>query len=131
LVQLGQWTAKQKLSDLLSLQVKIDQLHNQFIALMAENTKLKNKVQISARPSGAPKTKENEERAMNGTKWFYCNKCWSDHQWTTTHKSHQHKRGMGRTKDQDDKDKTDRDASKNCRSILDTFWILYTNTYLH
>jgi len=78
LVQLSQWTAKQKSSDLLGLQAKINQLENQFIALSAENTKLKNKVQSSARPSGVPKPEENEEHTVNGSK------C---HQWNTTHKS--------------------------------------------
>jgi hypothetical protein len=98
LVQLGQWTAKQKSSKLLGLQAKINQLQTQFIALAAENTKLKNKVQSSTRPTGAPKEEENEERTIGGVKWYYCNKCWSGCQWNLTHKSEQPKRGVGRNK---------------------------------
>ncbi len=98
LVQLGQWTAKQKSSKLLGFQAKINQLQTQFIALAAENTKLKNKIQSSTRPTGAPKEEENEERTISGVKWYYCNKCWSGRQWNLTHKSEQHKRGVGRNK---------------------------------
>jgi hypothetical protein len=102
LVQLGQWTAKQKASELLGLQAKIESLHTQFIALAAENTKLKTKVQSSSRPTGAPKEEENEERTVNGIKWFYCGKCWSGRRWNTTHKTDQHKRGVGRNKNGND-----------------------------
>jgi len=45
--------------------------------LAAENTKLKNKVQASTRPTGAPKEEENEEFTVNGVKWYYCGKYWS------------------------------------------------------
>jgi outer membrane murein-binding lipoprotein Lpp len=89
LVQLGQWTTKQKSSELLGLQAKIDHLQTQFMALAAENTKLKNKVQSLTRPTGAPKEEENEKRTVNGVKWYYCSKCWSGRRWNTTHKTEQ------------------------------------------
>jgi hypothetical protein len=45
LVQLGQWTTKNKTSDLLGLQASLDTLKSQFTALLSENTKLKSKQQ--------------------------------------------------------------------------------------
>jgi hypothetical protein len=70
--QLGQWITKNKSSELLGLQAKLDLLQNQFVALMSEHTKLKNNSKpppnTSTRPTGEPKLEENEERMVNGDK---------------------------------------------------------------
>jgi hypothetical protein len=81
------------------------------VALAAENTKLKNKVQSSNRATGAPKEEENEERTVNGVKWYYCSKCWSGRHWNTTHKTEQHKCGIGRKKYAEDKDGQNKDVA--------------------
>jgi hypothetical protein len=52
---LGQWTTKNKSSELLGLQAKFDTLQVQFQALVAEQAKLKAKTQpTSQQPDGAP-----------------------------------------------------------------------------
>jgi hypothetical protein len=102
LLQLGQWTTKNKASDLIGLQSKFDTLQVQFTALMAEHSKLKNKPAPvpTNRPTGNPKPEENEERMYNGEKWYYCSNCWSGRRWNKTHKTEQHKKGLGRNKNQ-------------------------------
>jgi hypothetical protein len=77
--------------------------------LAAENTKLKNKVQASARPTGAPKEEENEEFTVNEVKWYYCGKYWSGRGWNTTHKTEEHKCGIGRNKNSKNKDSQNKD----------------------
>jgi hypothetical protein len=77
LQHLGQWTTKNKASKLLGLQSKFDVLQTQFQTLIAKHNKLKNNKPPptnSTSPSGAPKP-EDEERTVNGEKWFYCSTC--------------------------------------------------------
>jgi len=98
---LQQWKTKNKSSDLLGLQAKFDTLQMQFTALAAEHAKLKTKQQQSNKPTGAPKPEEKEERVVNGETWYYCSNCMSGRHWNKTHKSEEHKRGMGRNKNED------------------------------
>jgi len=98
---LQQWKTKNKSSDLLGLQAKFDTLQMQFTALAAEHTKLKTKQQQSNKPTGAPKPEEKEERVVNGKTWYYCSSCMSGRHWNKTHKSAEHKRGMGKNKNED------------------------------
>ncbi len=75
---LGQWTTKNKSSELLGLQAEFDTLQVQFQALVAEQAKLKAKTQpTSQQPDGAPKPEENETRTIAGQTWYYCKKCMS------------------------------------------------------
>ncbi len=90
LQHLGQWTTKNKASELLGLQSRFDVLQSQFQALISEHNKLKNNKPPptnSTHPSGAPKLEENEERTVNGEKWFYCSTCFSGRKWNRTHKT--------------------------------------------
>jgi hypothetical protein len=100
LYQLGQWTTKNKASELMGLQAKLDLLQTQFVALMSEHTKLKqaSKPPPSNRPTGEPKPEEKEERTINGEKWYYCSKCFVARRWNKTHKTDEHKRGAGKNK---------------------------------
>jgi hypothetical protein len=103
LLQLGQWTTKHKSSDLLGLQSKFDILQTQFQALMAEHSKLKTTKQpppTSGKPTGIPKPEENETRTIDGTKWYYCSNCWAGRRWNKTHKTADHKRGIGKNRNQ-------------------------------
>jgi hypothetical protein len=103
LYQLGQWTTKNKASDLMGLPAKLDILQSQFVALMSEHTKLKqaSKPPPSSHPTGEPKPEEKEERTFNGEKWYYCAKCFVAHRWNKTHKTDDHKRGAGKNKTND------------------------------
>jgi hypothetical protein len=108
--QLGQWTTKHKASELMGLQAKFDLLQTQFAALLSEHTKLKqaSKPPPSNRPNGEPKPEEKEERIINGEKWYYCSKCFIARRWNKTHKTDEHQRGVGKSKNKDtDKDKSD------------------------
>jgi len=97
--QLGQWETKNKSSDLLGLQAKFDVLQLQFVALLSEHSKLQNKQSAdSNKPKGEPKQEENEERSVNGKKWFYCTNCRTGYCWDKAHKTSQHKKGIGKTK---------------------------------
>jgi hypothetical protein len=101
LVQLGQWTTKNKSSELLGLQSKFDVLQTQFHALMAEHVKLKNKPPpVTGKPTGIPKSEENETRTIDGTTWYYCSNCWAGRRWNKTHRTADHKRGIGKNKNQ-------------------------------
>jgi hypothetical protein len=93
LSQLGQWETKNKSSDLLGLQ------HSQFVALLLEQSKLQNKqFSESNKPKGEPKPEENEEHTVNGEKWYYCTNCRTGRRWNKTHKTSQHKKGVGKSK---------------------------------
>jgi hypothetical protein len=82
LSQLGQWETKNKSSDLLGLQAKFDVLQSQFLALLSEHSKLQNKqLSESNKPKGEPKQEENEERIVNGEKWYYCMNCRTGRRW--------------------------------------------------
>jgi len=99
LSQLGQWETKNKSSDLLGLQVKFDVLQSQFLALLSEHSKLQNKqLSESNKPKGEPKQEENEERIINGKKWYYCTNCRTGRRWNKTHKTSQHKKQVGKYK---------------------------------
>jgi hypothetical protein len=105
LLQLGQWTTKNPSSELLGLQSKFDVLQTQFQALLTEHSKLKNRPpptpgKQTEKPTGTPKPKENETRIVDGTKWFYCSNCWTGRRWNKTHKSAEHKRGIGKSRPQ-------------------------------
>ncbi len=103
LLQLGQWTTKHKSSKLLGLQAKFDTLQTQFQALMAEHGKLKSAKQpppTTGKPTGIPKLEENETRTIDGTKWYYCSNCWAGRRWNKTHKTADHKRGIGKNRTQ-------------------------------
>jgi hypothetical protein len=112
LLQLGQWTTKNKTSDLLGLQAKYDILQHQIAAMIAE-TKNKDNPQPSNRPTGTPKPEENEERIINREKWFYCTNCWSGRRWNKTHKSEEHKRGLGLGRNKNQKQDQDKDKDKD------------------
>jgi hypothetical protein len=73
---------------------------------------LKNKQQQTNKPTGAPKPEENEERIVNGKKWYYCSNCMSGRCWNKTHMSEQHKPGLGCNKKKDQ----DQDASSRLGS---------------
>jgi hypothetical protein len=121
LVQLGQWTTKNKASNLLGLQASLNTLKSQFTALLSWCTKLKNKQQQqqqqqqqSNQPTGEPKEDEHEERTVNGVQWYYCTKCHPGNRWNCwnkTHKSEQHQKGVGKNKN--NKDKEDIDETTN------------------
>jgi hypothetical protein len=98
--QLGQWVTKNKASELMGLQAKLDLLQTQFVALMSDHNKLKqtSKPPPSNRPNGEPKPDENEERMVNGEKWYYCSKSFVARHWNKTHKTDEHKRGAGKNK---------------------------------
>ena len=101
LVQLGQWTTKNKTSELLGLQAKFDVLQTQFHTLMAEHSKLKSNKPLpatSGKPTGVPKPEENETRTVDGTRWYYCSNCWAGRRWNKTHKTADHKRGIGKNR---------------------------------
>jgi hypothetical protein len=109
LLQLGQWTTKNKSSELLGLQSKFDRLQNQFHALLADHSKLKSQQLIptptSGKPTEPPKPEENETRVVNGVTYFYCSQCWANRRWNKTHKTADHKRGIGRNKGKTDDSK--------------------------
>jgi hypothetical protein len=109
LLQLGQWTTKNKSSELLGLQSKFDVLQNQFCALLADHTKLKSQQLVptptSGKPTEPPKPEENEMRVVNGVTYYYCSQCWANCCWNKTHKTADHKRGIGRNKGKTDDSK--------------------------
>jgi hypothetical protein len=79
--------------------VKFDVLQSQFLALLSEHSKLQNKqLSESNKPKGEPKQEENEERIINGKKWYYCTNCRTGRRWNKTHKTSQHKKGVGKSK---------------------------------
>jgi hypothetical protein len=85
---LGQWSTKNKVSELLGLQAKFDILQIQFQALVAEHNKIKQKPQLATRkPEGAPKPEENKTRTIDGQAWFYCKNFWLGRRWNKTHKT--------------------------------------------
>ncbi len=99
LILLNQWTTKNKSSELLGLQAELKTLNHQFIALLADHVKLKNKeTKPSTKPTSDPKPEENEERVVNGEKWYHCTKCMTGRQWNKTHKTSEHKRGAGKNR---------------------------------
>jgi len=98
LTVLGQWKTKAKTSELLGLQAKFDILQAQFTALLANQHKPPPTSSDSTRPTGQPRPEENETRVINGTTWYYCTNCFSVCCWNKTHKSDQHKRGIGKNK---------------------------------
>jgi hypothetical protein len=102
LLQLGQWTTKNKSSELLGLQSKFDVLQNQFRALLADHSKLKSKQLVppptSGKPTEPPKPEENETRIVNGVTYYYCSQCWANCHWNRMHKTADHKRGIGKNK---------------------------------
>jgi hypothetical protein len=102
LLQLGQWTTKSKSSELLGLQSKFDVLHNQFRALLADHSKLKSQQLApppkTGKPTEPPKPEENEMRVVNGVTYYYCSHCWATRRWNRTHKTADHKRGIGKNK---------------------------------
>jgi hypothetical protein len=74
-------------------------LQSQFVALLSAHSKLQNKqLSDSNKPKGEPKQEENEERIVNGKKWYYCMNCRTGHRWNKTHKKNQHKKGVGKSK---------------------------------
>jgi hypothetical protein len=105
LKMLGQWTTKNKASELLGLQAKFDTFQEQYQALVAENKQMKEKLQASkTKPDGPPKPEENETRTIAGQTWYYCKNCFISRRWNRTHKTEEHRKGMG-------KSKTDKDAT--------------------
>jgi hypothetical protein len=108
LKMLGQWTMKNKASELLGLQAKFDLFQAQFQSLVAENKQIKQKLQASqTKPEGQPKPEENETRTVDGQTWYFCKHCYIGRRWNRTHKTSEHKRGVGKQKDKTDKDVTD------------------------
>ena len=106
LKMLGQWTTKNKTSELLGLQAKFDVFQEQFQALVAENKQMKEKLQASkTKPEGPPKSEENETRTIAGQTWYYCKHCFIGRRWNRTHKTEEHRKGLG-------KSKTDKDAKQ-------------------
>jgi hypothetical protein len=102
-LQLGQWTTKNPSSELLGLQSKFDVLQTQFHTLLTEHNKLKQKPPPGAgktteKPTGIPKPEENETRTIDGTKWYYCSNCWAGRRWNKTHRTAEHKRGVGKNR---------------------------------
>ncbi len=95
LLHLNQWTTRNKSSELLGLQAKFDHLQIQFAALLAAQAKHP-KSPTSTRPTGEPKPEEQEERMINGEKWYYCTNCWSGRRWNKTHKTASHQKGIGK-----------------------------------
>ncbi len=88
LLLLIQWTTKNKSSELLGLQAKLTSLKHQFVAMLADHDKLKNKeTKSSFKPTSDPKPEENEECIVNGVKWYHCTKYMLSHQWSKTHKT--------------------------------------------
>jgi hypothetical protein len=105
LKMLGQWTTKNKASELLGLQAKFDVFQEKFQALVAENKQIKEKLQASkSKPDGPPKPEENETRLVDGQTWYYCKNCFVGRRWNRTHKSDEHKKGIGKQKGKQDKD---------------------------
>jgi hypothetical protein len=99
LQMLGQWSTKNKASELLGLQAKFDILQSQMTALVAENKQIKEKLKSTGtRPVGDPKPEEQETRTVNGQTWFYCKHCFIGRRWNQTHKTDEHKKGMGKAK---------------------------------
>jgi hypothetical protein len=99
LQMLGQWSTKNKASELLGLQAKFDILQSQMTALVAENKQIKEKLKSTGtRPVGDPKPEEQETRTVNGQTWFYCKHCFIGRHWNQTHKTDEHKKGMGKAK---------------------------------
>jgi hypothetical protein len=96
LLHLNQWTTKNKTSELLGLQAKFDNLQIQFAALLAAQAKNQKLPPTSNRPTGEPKPEEMEEQMINGKKWYYCTNCWSGCRWNKTHKTADHKKGIGK-----------------------------------
>jgi hypothetical protein len=104
LKMLGQWTTKNKASELLGLQAKFDTFQEQYQALVAEIKQMKEKLQASkTKPDGPPKPEENKTRTIAGQTWYYCKNCFISHRWNRTHETEEHRKGMG-------KNKTDKDA---------------------
>jgi hypothetical protein len=103
LKMLGQWMTKNKASELLGLQAKFDVFQTQFQALVAENKQIKQKLQASQnKPEGQPKPEENDTRTVDGQTWYYCKHCFIGRHWNRTHKTNEHKRGVGKQKDKQD-----------------------------
>jgi hypothetical protein len=99
LQMLGQWTAKNKASELLGLQAKCDIMQAQLQALVSENKQIKEKMKLATnKPEGAPKPEEQETRIVDGQTWFYCKNCFIGRHWNNTHKSDEHKKGLGKAK---------------------------------
>jgi hypothetical protein len=96
LLHLNQWNTKNKTSELLGLQAKFDNLQIQFAALLAAQAKNQKPPPTSNCPTGEPKPEEKEERMINGKKWYYCTNCWSGRRWNKTHKTADHKKGVGK-----------------------------------
>jgi hypothetical protein len=103
LKMLGQWTTKNKASELLGLQAKFDVFQAQFQALVAENKQIKQKLQASQnKPEGQPKPEENDTRTVDGQTWYFCKHCYIGRRWNRTHKTSEHKCGVGKQKDNKD-----------------------------
>jgi hypothetical protein len=104
LVQLGQWTTKNKSSELFGLQSKFNVLQTQFHALMAEHSKIKTKQQqplpTTGKPNGPPKPEEHDTCTIDGTTWYYYSNCWAGRRWNRTHQTANHKCGIGKNRNQ-------------------------------
>jgi hypothetical protein len=75
---------------------------------VAENKQIKQKLQASQnKPEGQPKPEENDTRTVDGQTWYFCKHCYIGRRWNRTHKTSEHKRGVGKQKDKTDKDVTD------------------------
>jgi hypothetical protein len=103
---LGQWTTKNKESELLGLQAKFDVMQSQLKALVTENKQIKEQLKTSTnKPDDAPKPEENETRTVDGQTWLYCKQhCFIGRHWNKTHKSAEHKRGLGKNKKKEKQD---------------------------
>jgi hypothetical protein len=80
-------------------------MQSQLKALVTENKQIKEQLKTSTnKPDDVPKPEENETRTVDGQTWMYCKHCFIGRRWNKTHKSAEHKRGLGKNKKKEKQD---------------------------